>query len=98
MQSWLVRARDSTECDAAQPGHTAFKLSPCRPARPARLDACAIAGILQGSIATWDDPALTALNPQVGGGGRRRPEARPRAAGSTRGLWHSWSAGGADPT
>lgn len=30
---------------------------------PLKLDACAIAGILNGTIDSWDAPALQALNP-----------------------------------
>lgn len=36
-----------------------------RRAAAARLDACALAGILQGNISSWSDPALVALNEEA---------------------------------
>lgn len=32
---------------------------------PLRLDACAVAGILEGNISNWNDPALRELNSEV---------------------------------
>jgi ABC-type phosphate transport system substrate-binding protein len=36
---------------------------------PLRLDACAVAGILEGGISNWNDSALQELNPEVGSSG-----------------------------